>query len=198
VHGKGSLLDKMPGDFWQKFANLRLLLAYMYAQSGKKLLFMGAEFAQWDEWKHDFSLDWHLVQYKPHMGVQTLVSQLNRLYRNEPAMHELDADHTGFRWVNNDPSQSIMAFARRGKDPRQQIWAIFNLTPVVRLNYRIGVPNEGGWHELLNTDAHEFGGSGQGNWGRTEATPIAAHGYPFSVNLTLPPLAALFLKAEIV
>jgi 1,4-alpha-glucan branching enzyme len=196
VYGKRSLLEKMPGDLWQKFANLRLLYAYMWAQPGKKLLFMGGEFGQRREWSHESSLDWHLLREAPlHGQLQLLVGELNRLYRDQPALHELDADPAGFEWIAaDDVENSVYAFLRKGRDPRRPILAVFNGTPVPRFNYRLGVPREGVWGEILNSDAAAFGGSNHGNVGGIEATPVPSHGRAFSLNLTLPPLGALFLK----
>jgi 1,4-alpha-glucan branching enzyme len=197
VHGKGSLLAKMAGDEWQKFANLRLLLGYLYAQAGKKLLFMGGEFAQWNEWNHDTSLDWHLLEYAAHAGVQRWVKDLNRLYRSEPALYELDCFPDGFEWVDcNDSDHSVLSFLRRGRATKAQILVVCNFTPVVRHNYRVGVPCGGFWRELLNSDARDYGGSHQGNMGGVEASPVAAHGYFHSLTLTLPPLAIEFFKSE--
>jgi 1,4-alpha-glucan branching enzyme len=197
VHGKGSLLGKMAGDDWQRFANLRLLLAYQMAQPGKKLLFMGGEFGQWREWSHDRSLDWHLLELPSHQGVERWMRDLNRLYREEKAMHERDAEPAGFEWVDaNDSDNSVASFLRRGSDPGDVILAVFNFTPVPRRNYRVGVPSGGSWRELLNSDAREFGGSGQGNMGGVEAAPLPSHGRPHSLMLTLPPLAAVFLRPE--
>jgi 1,4-alpha-glucan branching enzyme len=195
VHGKGSLISKMPGDDWQKFANLRLLFGYMYAQSGKKLLFMGSEIGQWREWNHDSSLDWHLLEYPFHAGLQRWVEDLNRLYRQEPALHELDFDPNGFRWIDcNDHLQSTLSLIRRGRSAKDDIIAVFNFTPVPRHNYRVGAPLPGFWKELLNSDARDYGGSGQGSLGGLETTPIPFHGMPYSLNLILPPLAAVFFK----
>ncbi len=197
VHGKGTLLGRMPGDDWQKFANLRLLLAYQIAQPGKKLLFMGGEFGQWREWSHDRSLDWDLLERAPHRGVQKWVQDLNRFYREEKAMHERDTDPAGFQWIDaNDADHSVASFVRRGRDPEDAVLAVFNFTPVPRHNYRVGVPSGGFWKEVLNGDAVEFGGSGQGNLGGVESAPIEAHGHPHSLNLTLPPLTALFLRPD--
>ncbi|HEX7090057.1 MAG TPA: 1,4-alpha-glucan branching protein GlgB, partial [Longimicrobiales bacterium] len=197
VHGKGSLLGSMPGDLWQKFANLRALFGYMWAQAGKKLLFMGGEFGQWNEWNHEASLDWHLLQYETHQGVQRWVADLNRLYRSEPALHELDFQPAGFEWVDaNDSESSVISFLRRGRSPDDVILVVCNFTPVVRYDYRVGVPRGGFWRELLNGDAKEYGGSGVGNLGGVEADAIPFHGRPFSVNLVLPPLAVIFLKPE--
>ena len=194
VHGKGSLLGKMPGDDWQKFANLRLLLGYMWGQPGKKLLFMGGEIGQWDEWHHDTSIDWHLLEYATHVGVQRWVEDLNRLYRSEPALYELDFDPSGFQWViGNDADNSVFAFVRRPREPGPEILAIFNFTPVPRHGYRIGV-RRGVWREVLNSDAGEYGGSGVGNWGQVESIPIPSHGQLYSLPLTLPPLAAVFFR----
>ena len=195
VHGKSSLLSKMPGDDWQKFANLRMLFGTMIGQPGKKLLFMGGEFGQWSEWKHEESLEWHLTQYVPHAGIQRWVEDLNRLYRTEPALHEMDFDPGGFEWVVcDDPDQSVIIFLRKGRDPAQTIMVACNCTPVPRIGYRVGVPHAGLWRELLNSDARDYGGSGWGNWGGVAAEAQGAHGRPFSLNLTLPPLGAVFLK----
>ncbi len=195
VHGKGSLVAKMAGDDWQKFANLRLLLAYLYAQPGKKLLFMGGEFGQWQEWHHDGQLDWQLLAYEPHRGVRQLVMDLNRTYRGEPALFELDCDPAGFRWIDaNDADASVLTFLRLARGEREVIAAAFNFTPVPRLTYRMGVPRGGTWREILNTDAQEYWGSGMGNLGAVAAEATPCHGHPFSLSLTLPPLAAVFLK----
>ena len=197
VHGKGSLLGKMPGDPWQQFANLRLLLGYMYAQPGKKLLFMGGEFGQWGEWNHDTSLDWHLLHEPMHAGVQAWLRDLNHGYRREAALSELDVSPVGFEWIDcNDTEQSTLSFLRRSGASQELIVVVCNFTPQPRVNYRLGVPRAGWWRELLNSDAHEYGGSGHGNAGGVVSAPIAWHGRPASVNLTLPPLAALFLKHE--
>ena len=195
THGKGSLLGKMPGDDWQKFANLRLLLGYMYAQPGKKLLFMGGEFGQWREWMHDGSLDWHLLQYPPHSGLQRWVSDLNRLYRNQPALYQVDFEQAGFEWIDcNDVEYSVVSLMRKGRSSDDSIVVVCNFTPMTHLNYRIGVPKAGFWRELLNSDAREYGGSGQGNLGGIEAAPIPLHGRPYSLSITLPPLAAVFFR----
>jgi len=197
VHGKGSLIQKMAGDEWQKFANLRLLFGYMFAQPGKKLLFMGDEFGQVREWAHDGGLEWDLLQYPFHRGLHGWVEQLNRIYRSEPAMHELDTDPNGFEWIDcNDHLSSTISLVRKGKSPKQHVVVVCNFTPVPRMGYRLGVPEAGFWRELLNSDGKEYGGSGLGNLGGVEAEAEAAHGRPYSLNLTLPPLGALFLKAE--
>jgi 1,4-alpha-glucan branching enzyme len=195
VYGKRSLLEKMPGDDWKKFATLRLLYAFMWAQPGKKLLFAGGEFAQRREWNHDRSLDWHLLHESPRHGqVQLLVSELNRLYRQERSLHQWDTEPGGFDWIAaDDVDISVYAFLRQGQSGARSVLAVFNCTPVPRFNYRLGVPAEGIWTEALNTDGAGFGGSNQGNFGAVEATPVPAHGRPFSINLTLPPLGALYL-----
>ncbi len=196
VHGKGSLLAKMSGgDDWQKFANLRLLYGYMYAQPGKKLLFMGAEFGQRGEWNHDASLDWHLLDAPNHAQLRTWVSHLNDLYRREPALHVRDVAHEGFEWVDcSDNENSVISFQRKGTDPDDILLFVFNFTPVPRYNYRIGVPHDGWWDEILNSDAQDYGGSGQGNLGGVEAAPVAAHNQHVSLTLTLPPLGMIVCK----
>ena len=195
THGKGSLLNKMAGDDWQKFANLRLLFGAMYAQPGQKLLFMGGEFAQWKEWNHDRSLDWHEAEHGPHRGMQNWVRDLNLLYRLEPAMHELNCSGEGFEWIDaNDSQQSTVALLRKGRDG-SCVLAVCNFTPVVRSDYRVGVPRGGWWKELLNSDSGDYWGSGLGNMGGVEAEEWGSHGRPWSLKLTLPPLSALFFKA---
>jgi 1,4-alpha-glucan branching enzyme len=195
VHGKGALLAKMSGDFWQKFANLRLLHGYMYSQPGKKLLFMGGEFGQWNEWSHDVSLDWHLLQYPPHSGVRRWIRDLNTFYRAEPAFHNLDCDPAGFEWIDaNDSEQSMLTFLRKGKSPGEVLLVACNFTPVPRHNYRVGVPLGGRWEEVLNSDAPLYGGSGQGNLGGVTAAPVSWHGRPYLLNLTAPPLAMVVFK----
>jgi 1,4-alpha-glucan branching enzyme len=195
VHGKGSLLARMPGDRWQQLANLRLLFAYQFAQPGKKLVFMGGELAQTGEWSHDGSVDWHLLDDDAHAGVRRLVADLARLYGDEAGLHELDCDPAGFEWIDaNDASASVVSFLRRGSSAPDVVAVVCNFTPIVRRNYRLGVPEGGGWEELLNTDAVTYGGSGQGNLGGVEAVPVAFRGRPWSLVLTLPPLGALFLR----
>ena len=197
VHGKGSLIGKMPGDEWQKFANLRVLFAYMYAQPGKKLLFMGCEFGQVREWAHESSIDWDVVKYPTHRGVQAWMEQLNRLYRNEPALHVLDNNSGGFEWVDcNDSATSTISVLRKSESAKDTVLVVCNFTPVPRTGYRIGVPHGGYWRELLNSDATDYGGGGIGNMGGAMAEETPEHGRPFSLRLTLPPLAALFFKAE--
>jgi 1,4-alpha-glucan branching enzyme len=194
VHGKGSLLAKMPGDRWQKLANLRLLYAYQWSQPGKKLLFMGDELAQWNEWNHDASLDWHLLNDASHRQIQLLIGELNRLYRTEPPLYELDCEPAGFQWiVANDAENSIVVYERIAKND-QRILVALNFTPIPRFNYRVGVTRDGLWSEILNTDGTELGGSGHGNLGGVEATPVRMHDRPFSLNLTLPPLGAIFMR----
>jgi len=197
VHGKGSLLGKMPGDDWQKFANLRLLFGYMYAQPGKKLLFMGGEFGQWNEWNHDESLQWHLLDYPPHAGLRRWVSDLNRLYGSDPALHEMDFEPSGFEWIDSsDSKNSVLAFIRKGRGAEDMVVILCNFTPMTHSNYRVGVPGPGLWKEILNSDAGDYGGSGQGNLGGAEAETVTCHGRPYSIVLTLPPLAALYFKRE--
>jgi len=195
VHGKNSLLHKMPGDLWQQFANLRLLLAYQCAHPGKKLLFMGQELAQRGEWYEASSLDWHLLQHDSHRGVQNLVRDLNRLLAAQPALHEVDFNWQGFEWIDaNDADNSVFAFVRNGKKPEDLLVVILNATPVVREGYRVGVPQPGFYEEILNTDAAGYGGSNVGNLGGQKASNQPAQGRPHSLCLTLPPLAAIFLK----
>ncbi|MCX7896564.1 MAG: 1,4-alpha-glucan branching protein GlgB [Rhodocyclaceae bacterium] len=193
VHGKGSLIGKMPGDDWQRFANLRLLLGYMWTHPGKKLLFMGGEFAQWREWNHDQSLDWHLLEYPMHRGIQQWLSDLNRLLKTHPALHQRDFSPEGFAWVDcHDHEESVLSYLRYGAHG-EPLLVVLNCTPVVRHGYRLGVPRSGFWQELLNSDAVVYGGSGVGNGGGLEAEPFSSHGHAQSLSLTLPPLAALIL-----
>jgi 1,4-alpha-glucan branching enzyme len=193
VYGKGSLLEKMAGDDWQKFANLRALYGYMYAQPGKKLLFMGGEFAQRREWAHDSSLDWDLLDHPAHAGVQRWVGDLNRLYRNEPALHELECDPAGFEWIDcDDVESSVVILLRKGRATSTLVIAVCNFTPVPRHGYTVGAPRAGYWRELLNSDATEYGGSGMGNGGGIQAEPTPMHGRPCSLKLTLPPLSVIF------
>jgi 1,4-alpha-glucan branching enzyme len=196
VHGKGSLINKMPGDDWQKAANLRAYLALMWTYPGKKLLFMGCEFGQWREWNHDSSLDWHLLDEGPyHRGLQALVRDLNRLYRERPALHELDCDPQGFEWIDcTDVEHSVVSWLRRARDPERHTVTVCNFTPIPRHGYRVGVPRAGAYRERVNTDADVYGGSGVGNAGMVEAEPTPHHGRPASVCLTLPPLATLVLE----
>nr|WP_245909406.1 1,4-alpha-glucan branching protein GlgB [Sphaerotilus hippei] len=192
VHGKGSLIRKMPGDDWQKFANLRAMYGLMWAHPGKKLLFMGCEFAQWDEWNADASLHWHLLEQAPHAGIQRLVRALNHLMRRTPALHELDTQPAGFEWISHDDAEhSVLVFQRRDRQGRAVV-VVCNLTPVVRHGWRIGVPDEGAWSEAINTDAAEFGGSDVRN-GTLDSEALSWHGQPHSIVMTLPPLATVVL-----
>jgi len=194
VHGKGSLLNKMPGDKWQKLANLRALYGYMWAHPGKQLLFMGQEFAQEGEWNEEQSLDWHLLEDPQHAGMQSLVRDLNRVYRDRPALWDLDADPAGFYWIEpNDADASVVAFARRDENDEDVVVCVLNLTPVPRENYRLGLPRSGRWDELLNTDAELYGGSNVGNMGGVDADAPGWHSQPFSATVTLPPLGAVWL-----
>ena len=195
VYGKGSLIGKMPGDDWQRFANLRLLYGYMWGHPGKKLLFMGGEFAQWREWNHDGSLDWHLLAYPMHGGMQTWVRDLNRTHACCKALHTQDFVADGFAWVDCcDSANSVVAFLRRAADGSAPILVVCNFTPVPRHRYRLGVPLPGEWCEVLNSDAACYGGSGVGNYGATDTEPVAAHGHAQSLALTLPPLGALYFE----
>jgi 1,4-alpha-glucan branching enzyme len=197
VHGKKSLLRKMPGDSWQEYANLRLLYAYQYAHPGKKLLFMGQEFAQPAEWNFDVSLDWHLLAYKPHQGVQQLVTDLNRLYKSEAALHEVDFDWHGFEWLDcNDADASVLSFVRLARDPKDFLIVVANFTPVLRENYRVAVPQPGRYREIFNSDAESYGGTNSGNLGSVSTDRIPWTGREYSLNLRLPPLGVLVLKPE--
>jgi len=195
VYGKGSMIGKMPGDTWQKFANLRALYGYMWAHPGKKLLFMGGEFAQHAEWQHEGSLDWHLLEHPLNAGMQRWVRDLNTFYRGERAMHEVDFDAEGFQWVDCcDTQNSVIAFLRKSQSGDDAVLVVCNFTPVVRENYRIGVPAGGTWLECLNSDAALYGGSGQGNGGSVESVPLPAHGLFHSLTLRIPPLGVLYMK----
>jgi 1,4-alpha-glucan branching enzyme len=197
VHGKGSLLGKMPGDDWQKFANLRLLLGYMYSQPGKKLLFMGAELGQWHEWNHDGSPDWHFLEYERHADINKWLKALNQLYRSEPAIYELDCEPTGFEWIDtSDALQSVISFIRKGKSTDDIVLTVCNFTPTTHFKYRVGVPRGGFWREIINSDATEYGGSGQSNPARLRAYKKSAHGRPYSLEITLPPLAVVFFRSR--
>ncbi len=195
VHGKRNLIDKMPGDWWQKFANVRLSLATMLGYPGKKLLFMGTEFGQWREWNHDEELDWFLLGYETHRQLQKLAKDLNHLYTIEKSLFELDYSWQGFEWIDcNDADNSVISFIRKSEDPGDFLVFVCNFTPVPRFNYQIGVPREGFYQEILNTDSEIYGGSNLGNWGGVWTESISRHGQPFSLNLTLPPLGSLILK----
>jgi 1,4-alpha-glucan branching enzyme len=195
VHGKGSMINKVPGDQWQKAATLRTLYVFMFAHPGKKLLFMGSELGEWREWNHDSSLDWDLVRQPLHGGLQRFVRDLNEVYRTEPALHQVDFEAGGFAWIDcNDADASVVSFMRLAKDPRDFVVVVVNFTPIVRGDYRIGVPEPGFYKELLNSDAVWYAGGNVGNAGGIYTEPIAAHGHPQSLRLTLPPLAGLILK----
>jgi 1,4-alpha-glucan branching enzyme len=197
VHGKGSLYSKMPGDRWQKLANLRALYAYMWAHPGKKLLFMGGELAQEQEWSHDRSLDWHLLERPDHAGIQALVRDLNRLYKDEPALWEVDSDPSGFWWIEpNDADANVIAFARQSRDGERVVVFVANLSPVPRPGYRLGLPRSTRWREAINTDSTYYGGSDVGNLGGVQPQPIPWHGQPVSAEVTLPPLAAVWLVPD--
>ncbi|MCB4791618.1 MAG: 1,4-alpha-glucan branching protein GlgB [Elusimicrobia bacterium] len=196
--GKGSLVGKMPGDEWQRFANLRALLGYMYGHPGKKLLFMGCEFGQVREWNHDESLEWHVLGFHFHKGIQDWVRDLNKMYNSEPALYEFDSSWEGFEWVDfSDNDQSIISFIRKSKDSKSIVLCVYNFTPVLRQNYRVGVPRGGFWKEMLNSDAYKYCGEQRGNLGGFYADWWHAHGRQFSLNLTIPPLGAVFMKSEI-
>ncbi len=197
VYGKQSLLSKMPGDEWQKFANLRLLYGFMFGHPGKKHLFMGGEFGQRNEWNHEASLDWHLLRDPMHAGLSRWVRDLNTLYRGDPALHELDCDAAGFEWIDcTDSQRSVLTFLRRSSKSDGLLLFACNFTPVVRQNYRVGVPLDTVWQEILNSDAPLYGGSGQGNWGGLPASPLPVHGRPFSLSMTLPPLAVVVFRPD--
>ena len=197
VYGKGSLIGKMPGDDWQKFANLRALYGYMWAHPGKKLLFMGGEFAQRREWTHEGELEWWVSDLPEHAGVKRLIGDLNRVYRRESALHEVDFSPAGFEWVDvGNAEMSIIAFLRKSADDGAPLLVVCNFTPVPRANFLVGVPERGLWREVINTDARDYGGAGWGNLGAVESVPVAAHGRVESLNLTLPPLATLVLRWE--
>jgi len=195
VHGKRALLDKMPGDMWQKFANLRALVGFMFGHPGKKLLFMGTEIGQWDEWKENHSLDWHLLQYEPHQKLQRFLADLNRMYRKEPALYEVDFDYTGFEWIDfMDSDNSIITFMRRASDNKDVLVFVCNFTPVYRENYRVGVPFHCEYRELLNSDSEIYWGSNKGNYGGLWSDELAWHNQPYSLELKIPPLSTMIFK----
>jgi 1,4-alpha-glucan branching enzyme len=197
VHEKSSLIGRMPGDDRQKFANLRALYGFMFGHPGKKLIFMGGEFAQWNEWHHDQSLDWHLLQWSAHQGIRDWIRDLNHFYRNEPALFEQDFVPAGFEWVDvRSHAESTLGFIRKAKQSDDIVLVVCNFTPVLLSNYRMGVPNGGWWREILNSDAEAYGGSGRGNLGGVEAVAADSPGHPYSLVLNLPPLAVSFLKPE--
>jgi 1,4-alpha-glucan branching enzyme len=195
VHGKGSLLDQMPGDLWQKFANLRLLYGYMWAHPGKKLLFMGGEFGQWTEWNHDESLQWHLLEWQSHQGVQRYLADLNATYRREPSLHQVDFEYTGFEWIDcHNWQDSVLSFIRKGKDPNDYVICCCNFTPVPRVAYKIGAPEACWYEEISNSDSTFYGGSDLGNAGGIQALPQECQGRPCTLAITLPPLAMVMFK----
>jgi 1,4-alpha-glucan branching enzyme len=196
VHGKRSLLDKMPGDRWQKFANLRGLYGYMWAHPGRKLLFMGCEFGQWSEWNHEVSLDWHLLDEADHRGLLELVKDINRVYKEEPALWVADSDPASFRWIDaQDADSNVIGFRRIAPETGRELVCVCNFSPVPRHGYRVGLPRPGRWDEVLNTDSSVYGGSGVGNLGAVHAGDEPWHGLPHSASLTLPPLATVWLRA---
>jgi 1,4-alpha-glucan branching enzyme len=195
VHGKRSLLSKMPGDMWQQFANLRLLYGFMFSHPGKKLLFMGGEFGQWDEWNHDKSIDWHLLRFTPHRSLQRFFMDLNHVYQSEPALYEVDFQYQGFEWIDfRDTDNSVISFIRKAKDPDNFLIVACNFTPVPREGYRIGVPASCFYKEMLNTDSKAYWGSNMGNAGGLHSEDLPWHGKPYSMNVTLPPLAVVIFK----
>ena len=194
VHGKGSLLDQMPGDLWQRFANLRLLYSYMWTHPGKKLLFMGSDFGQWNEWDCETGLQWDLLQWDTHQGVQRLVADLNRVYRSEPALHQVDFKPEGFEWVDcMSREDSVLSYLRRAQQGDDHLLVCCNFTPVVRRDYRVGTPQGGRYETIFNSDSHHYGGSNVGE-DNVQSESIPHHGRPFSAAVTLPPLGVLILK----
>ncbi|MBP8717886.1 MAG: 1,4-alpha-glucan branching protein GlgB [Candidatus Atribacteria bacterium] len=197
TQGKRSLLEKMPGDDWQKFANLRLLFGYMFAHPGKKLLFMGSEFGQRKEWQHDLSLDWPLLNRPDHQGIQKWIKDLNHFYQQEKALYEVDFENAGFQWIeSNDWEHSVLIFLRKNRNGQEKILIVCNFVPTPWYNYRVGVPEKGTWQECLNSDASTYGGSGHGNLGKVKTIPIPIHGNDYSVNITIPPLSIIFFKKQ--
>jgi 1,4-alpha-glucan branching enzyme len=197
VHGKGSLINKMPGDDWQKFANLRAMFGFMFAHPGKKLHFMGMEFGQWKEWNHESSLDWHLLEYDKHKGLQFFMKDLNSVYKHFPALYENDFSGEGFKWIDaNDSQNSVFSFIRYDKKKEHPVIIIANLTPVPRYNYRVGVPNDVKWLEILNSDASQYGGSGMGNFGGVDSNPVPYHNEEQSINILIPPLGIVMFAKE--
>jgi 1,4-alpha-glucan branching enzyme len=195
VHGKGSIIGRMPGDLWQKLAGARAYFGFMWAYPGKKLLFMGAEFGQWTEWDFRSQLDWALLDFPTHEGLKRAVGDLNRLYRALPALHRRDSEPSGFRWiVVDDEAQSVLAWIRYGDEGDAPVAVICNLTPLPRIGYRIGLPHAGTWREVFNSDAGAYGGSDTGNLGRVEASPHGSHGFSASAEIVIPPLATMYLE----
>ncbi|MBA4054732.1 MAG: 1,4-alpha-glucan branching enzyme, partial [Marivirga sp.] len=197
VHGKGSLAGRMPGDEWKKFANLRLMFGYMFTHPGTKLLFMGGEFGQTAEWNHEKSLDWHLLDYKVHLGVQTLVRDLNNFYKKEKGLYQHQFEGKGFEWIDySDQENSVMAYQRQGDEKEDLLIVICNFTPELRRHYRVGVPYRGKWKEVFNSDEIKYAGSGVLNEGSLMTSPVKYHGRDYSISLTLPPLGISILKLE--
>jgi 1,4-alpha-glucan branching enzyme len=195
VHGKGSLLDQVPGDLWQKFANLRLLYSYMWTHPGKKLLFMGGEFGQWNEWDFDSSLQWHLLQWESHQGLQKCMADLNRLYRREQALHQVDFGMHGFEWIDcHDWEESVLTYIRRAKDPNDFLVVACNFTPVPRKDYHVGVPECCWYEEIFNSDSEYYGGGNIGNGPGVMAHGLSAHGRPASIQVKMPPLSVAVFK----
>jgi 1,4-alpha-glucan branching enzyme len=195
VHGKGSLIAQMPGDLWQKFANLRLLLAYQWTHPGKKLMFMGCEFGQWNEWNCDSELQWDLLQWESHQGLKKMVADLNSLYRDQPALHQLDLSHEGFSWIDcQNHKDSLLSFIRRAKKADDFVIVVANFTPVVRREYRLGVPDQGQYEEIFNSDSSFYGGSNVGNGLGLASIDAPADSHPYSLELTIPPLSVTVLK----
>ena len=197
VHGKGSLLDQMPGDLWQRFANLRLLYTYMWTHPGKKVLFMGGEIAQWHEWNHDESVQWHLLQWESHQGMQNLIKDLNKVYKEETSLHQVDFEHTGFEWIDtHNSAESVLVYARRGRDPSDMIVVVLNFTPVPRQRHRIGVPGPGWYQEIFNSDSERYAGSNVGSYPGCEAEQVEWNGRDWSIEMSLPPLGAVMFKVH--
>jgi 1,4-alpha-glucan branching enzyme len=197
VHGKGSLMGKAPGDWWQKFATLRLLLGYQYTHVGKKLNFMGHEIGQWREWSEERQLDWELLEQPTHKGLQNWVKDMNHFYKTQPALYELDYAQAGHQWIEaNDADNSAFSFARFATDPQDFLVIVCNFTPIVRSDYRVGVPQEGHYVEVMNSDSEHYGGSNAGNYGGRDSEAIAWHRSQHSISLTLPPLSMLILKLQ--
>jgi 1,4-alpha-glucan branching enzyme len=197
VHGKGSLLGQMPGDLWQKFANLRTLFSYMWTHPGKKLLFMGCDFAQWNEWNHETDLQWDLLQWHTHNGIQKLVADLNAMYRREPALFEQDFNGNGFEWIDcQSADDSVLVYLRKARNPEDFLVICCNFTPVVRYRYRVGVPQLGWYQEIFNSDSQYYGGSNVGNYPGVQAENTGYHGRPHSVLVQLPPLGVTVFKPQ--
>jgi 1,4-alpha-glucan branching enzyme len=197
VHGKGSLLGRMPGDEWQKFANLRLLFTYMFMHPGTKLIFMGGEFGQSSEWNHDRGLDWNLLEYGVHQGIQKIIRDLNSFYKSEKALYQYAFEHKGFQWIDyGDRENSVIAFQRQADSKEDMLVVVCNFTPAVRYHYRVGVPFRGLWKEVFNSDDQKYSGSGMLNSGLLTTSPVKYHGGDYSISLTLPPLAISVFKLE--